>query len=72
MVKIRELYGKCETMVDALQFATVQCSAPLSFLIDLCNECWASDSQTRWSQGTRCRNIPKGLITQVKKVTKPN
>jgi hypothetical protein len=26
----------------------VQFSAPLTFLIDLCNECCASDSQTRW------------------------
>jgi hypothetical protein len=26
----------------------VQCLTPLSFLIDLYNECWASDSQTKW------------------------
>jgi len=28
--------------------SAVQCLTPLSFLIDPCNECWASDSQTRW------------------------
>jgi hypothetical protein len=39
----------------------------IKLLIDLCNECWASDSQTRRFYGTRCRDIPKGLFTQVKK-----
>jgi hypothetical protein len=39
---------------------------------DLCNECWASDSQIRRFYGTRCRDIPKGLITQVERATKPN
>jgi hypothetical protein len=48
------------------------CLTPLSFLVDPCDECWASDSQTRWFYGTRCRNIPKSLITQVKKATKSN
>ena len=43
----------------------------LKLLNDLCNERWASDSQTRWFYGTRCRDIPKGLITQVKRATKP-
>ena len=39
----------------------------LKLLNDLCNEHWASDSQTRQFLGIRCRDIPKGLITQVKK-----
>ena len=42
----------------------------LKLLNDLCNEHWASDFQTRQFQGTRCRDISKGLITQVKKSNK--
>jgi len=45
---------------------------PLSFLIDLCNECWANNSKTKWFYGTICKNIPKGLVTQVEKDTKSN
>jgi hypothetical protein len=41
---------KCNFFVFVFDFVCVGCVMldSLKVLIDLCNECWASDSQTRW------------------------